>query len=95
VSRRFRYTYHGDQVLEEIDATPARIKREFVAVIESLAENPFGTSIGVHPLKGLDFSPQMFSVPFDGALLVFQVMADYPVILLVHITWLDGHPPSR
>jgi hypothetical protein len=95
VSPRFRYTYHGDQVLEEIDAAPDRIKRDFVSVIESLAENPFGTSIGVRPLKGLDFSPQMYSVPFDDALLVFQVMADYPIILLVHITWRAGHAPRR
>lgn len=91
----FRYTYYGEQVLSEIDGAPDRIKRDFVAVAESLSENPYGTSIGVRPLKGLNFTPQMYSVPFDDALLVFQVMADHPVILLIHVTWVDGHRPRK
>jgi hypothetical protein len=50
---------------------------------------------GLLPPYRLNFTPQMYSVPFDDALLVFQVMADHPVILLSHITWLAGHRPRR
>jgi len=95
VSPSIRYTYHGEKVLSEIDDAPDRIKRDFVAVAESLSENPYGTSIGVRPLKGLTFTPQMYSAPFDDALLVFQVMADHPIILLIHVTRVDGQRPRK
>jgi len=60
-----------------------------VAIVESLAENPLSRSLGVFPLK---YGQSMYTVRFDDALLVFQILADYPLVQLIHIAW--NVPPN-
>lgn len=44
--------------------------------------------LGVMDYKENDIPGGGFTAAFDNGLLLFQVMADYPLIRLVQITWL-------
>lgn len=87
-----RYRFHGEQVLEQIDEAPEDVKEEFLALLTGLQDHPHPLPgealLGVMPLK--EKRGGMFTAPFDDGLLVYQVMADYPIIKLIQVvTWLD------
>ena len=44
--------------------------------------------VGVAPVR--DDLPQTYTAPFDFAVVMFQVLADYPVIWVAQITWLKA-----
>jgi hypothetical protein len=86
-----RYQFVGKRVIDQIAEAPAPIQKDFWTVLEVLQDHPHpipGKSLlGVLELKDPQL-PSGYTVPFDNGLLVYQVMADYPIIQLVQVTWL-------
>lgn len=46
---------------------------------------PKHTGLGILPLK--DGPGGQFTVPFDKAILIYEVFADHPWIHLLHVDW--------
>lgn len=68
----FRWEYQGEGILEEISPAPM------------LTRNPRDRQAGVRPLKT---EPGGYTAPFDDALLVYQVLRDFPCIQLRMVRW--------
>jgi hypothetical protein len=87
-----RYSFYGKKIFDEIfEASPA-IQRDFFDLLQGLRDDPQHLPgkalLGVLPLK----DPRLagaYTAPFDNGLLVYQVMADYPIIMLIQVSWLD------
>ena len=73
-------------MLEEVANHPdAETRVQFGELLEDLLTAPRRTP-GVLATK--DGYPGMFTAPFDDALVVFQVMADHPLVDLHHVHWM-------
>jgi hypothetical protein len=82
------YTVVGDHVLAALDTWPLPDLADFIGLLEQLKRDPYpGGDAGV--LRFTEPGARLtnaFTAPFDRAILLFQVMADYPVIRLVQVT---------
>jgi hypothetical protein len=83
-----RHHFIGDRVLGEVQRWEPGAVAEFVDVLTALSEDPFpgGRLPGVFELKAAGVAPSTYTVAFDHALLVYQVMSTAPVIKLVQVT---------
>lgn len=89
VDRHYKFIY-SPQVESALSDAPSTVLDAFFALLEGLHAYPFpGTALlGVMDYKENDIPGGGFTAAFDNGLLLFQVMADYPLIRLVQITWL-------
>lgn len=87
-AKRFSFQY-STQVSDSLQEAPLEVLESFFVLLDGIGRYPFpGTSLlGVQPYKETDV-PNGYSASFDDGLLLFQVMADYPIIRLIQITWL-------
>jgi hypothetical protein len=83
----FRYELRGEQIVLEIAAEPEAIRRDFVKVMDCVREKPRGPGCGILPMKDHPHAG-IYSVPFDNANLVYEVLKDHPWIWLRHVQWL-------
>lgn len=80
----FRWDFHGEGVLDEIARAPVEVREDFARLLGALVRNPRDPKAGVKPLKS---APGGFTAPFDDALLVYQVLKDYPRMQLLLVRW--------
>jgi hypothetical protein len=83
-----RHQFTGDRVLAEVQRWGPPDIEEFVELLTALSEDPFpgGRIPGVFELKAFGAATNTYTVAFDHALLVYQVMATAPVIKLIQVT---------
>jgi hypothetical protein len=83
-----RHQFTGDRVLGEVQRWSPPDVAEFVELLTALSEDPFpgGRIPGVFELKASGTQVNTYTVAFDHALLVYQVMAALPVIKLIQVT---------
>lgn len=95
MSRRpSKYALTGRAVLEHArKGARQEIREELDGLIERLLRDPLpGSTAGnIQPLKVREF-PAMYTVPFDRAVLAYQVTMDMPTVRLRYILWLE--PPA-
>ncbi len=77
------WDFYGEAVLKEVANAPPQVRADFVRLMNRLTTNP-RRARGVRPLRT---EPAGFTAPFDDALLVYQVLADYPRIHLLLVAW--------
>ena len=82
----FRWDFAGEAVLHEVDKAPPEVRTEFALLMDRLTRNPRDRRAGVRPLKA---APGGHTAPFDQAILVYRVLADYPRIELLHVVWIS------
>lgn len=80
----FRWDFHGEGVLEEVAKQTAEVREDFAKLMDRLTRNPRNQRVGVKPVMT---TPGGFTAPFDDALLVYEVFADYPRIHLLLVVW--------
>jgi hypothetical protein len=80
----FRWDFHGDEVRQEILRASPEAREDFRRLLNLLVRNPRSQEIGAKPLRS---KPGGYTAPFDDALLVYQVFADYPRIQLLLVRW--------
>ncbi len=80
----FRWEVYGEPVLDEIAEAPLEVRQDFARLLDQLTRNPRHRRASVRPLRA---APGGYSAPFDDALLVYQVLADYPRIHLLLVVW--------
>jgi hypothetical protein len=87
-AKRYSFQY-SPQVGGALEEAPEAVLNDFFTLLEGIGRFPFpGTSLlGVQHYKETDV-PGGYTASFDDGLLLFQVMADYPIIKLIQITWL-------
>ena len=89
------YSVDWGPILPEAKSWSLILRTQFYSLVEKMAANPNASGLGVRPLKlGTHPPGGWYSAPFDRALLIFQMMADFPLIRLLYVTWLDGGPPG-
>jgi hypothetical protein len=83
-----RHEVVGDQVLREIQRWAPPDVQEFVDLLTALTEDPFpgGALPGIFELREIGTPRNTYTVAFDHALLVYQVMHTAPVIKLIQVT---------
>jgi hypothetical protein len=81
--RPFRWEFYGQSVLDEIAKAPQDVREDFARLMDRLTWNP-RRATGVRPLRT---EPGGFTALFDEAILVYQVLADYPRIHLLLLVW--------
>jgi hypothetical protein len=83
-----RHHFTGDRVLGEVQRWDPDAVAEFVGLLTALSADPYpgGRIPGVFELKSAGAPPNTYTVAFDHALLVYQVMATAPVIKLIQVT---------
>jgi hypothetical protein len=64
--------------------SPIEVRQDFARLMSRLVLNPRDTKAGVKQLKT---APGGFTAPFDDALLVYQILRDYPRIQLLLVRW--------
>jgi hypothetical protein len=81
---RGHYSLRGDNVLQRISARP-EVWDDWLALADQLTGSPrtAGDSI-----RDFDALPSTYTAEFDAAVLMYQVMADYPIVELLQVTWL-------
>lgn len=79
-----RWEIAGEATLAQVAQAPQEAKRDFKRLLDRLTRNPRDRRAGVLPLKS---RPGGYTAPFDDALLVYSVLADYPRIELLLIVW--------
>jgi hypothetical protein len=87
----FRFTWNR-QVTDALREAPQEIEAEFLTLLEALERNP--KPVPKSLLRIMEFKDPSslrggFTAPFDDGLLLYQVMADYPIVKLVQVTWVD------
>jgi hypothetical protein len=88
VQQVHRHRFAGDGVLAEVQRWAPVDVAEFVDLLTALSEDPFpgGHIPGVFELKAGGVPSNTYTVAFDHALLVYQVMGNAPVIKLIQVT---------
>lgn len=88
-TKRYSFQY-SPQVSEALKSASPAVLLSFYTLLEGIGEYPFpGASLlGVLEYKEKDLPGGGYTATFDNGLLLFQVMADYPIIKLIQITWL-------
>ena len=83
-----RHQFIGGHVLAEVQRWAPADVAEFVELLIALSEDPFpgGRIPGVFELKASGAATSTYTVAFDHAILVYQVMATAPVIKLIQVT---------
>lgn len=88
---KFRW---APQVRDALSAAPDPVRvafvEHFLPALQLYPHKPPGhETLGVLPLKHEKYG-HMYTVPISGGegLLTFQVLQDYPIIVLRHIVWL-------
>ncbi len=83
-----RHQFTGDPVLAEVQRWSPDAVAEFVDLLTALSGDPFpgGRIPGIFELKASDLPANTYTVAFDHALLVYQVMATAPVVKLIQLT---------
>lgn len=83
--RPFRYSFHLEAKVEK-RLTKARPQQQAdcYELLDQICANPPGPGL---PVK--DDLPSMFAASFDDAVMMFQVLADHPVIWVSQIAWLE------
>ena len=86
-----RHEVTGDAVLREVQRWAPADVEEFVALLEGLVKDPYpgGDVPGIFDLKEPRVPQGTYTVAFDHALLVYQVMPAAPVIKLIQVTRLE------
>ncbi len=82
------WEFYGEAVLSEVAKARPQVREDFVRLMNRLTTNP-RQGRGVRQLRT---EPGGFTAPFDDALLVYQVLADYPRIHLWLVVW---NPPPE
>jgi len=91
-----RWYLVGDAVLKHVErVAPHVIRKEFRDLCLALQEGPYpGDGVpDIYPLITEPSVPNAFSVPFDDALLAYQVTLDMPAVRLLYVHW--STPPQR
>lgn len=83
-----RHEVVGDGVLAEVQRWAPLDVEEFVGLLTGLTEDPYpgGQVPGIFELRESGAPRSTYTVAFDHALLVYQVMPNAPVIKLVQVT---------
>jgi hypothetical protein len=87
----FRWNFHGEKVLAEVRKAPVDVQEAFTVLMYQLSKDPTSKSLGVLPLRFGSkrpwgrIIPGTYTVPFADALLVYEVLADYPEINLLYV----------
>ena len=81
IERTFRV---HSAVLERVDQMPLTDRIELAELMARIRVSPRDPEAGVRPM--IQGAPQSYTAPFDRALLLYQVLADHPVIHLLQIT---------
>jgi hypothetical protein len=85
----FRRSFHLERKVRlSLRGASPEEREQFFALLDHLAVNPTDPMVGVAPVR--DDLPQTYTAPFDFAVVMFQVLADYPVIWVAQITWLKA-----
>ena len=87
-----RWAYYGDRVLNQISQAQPDVQEAFYLLMYELTKNPRRDGLGILPLK--DGPGGQFSVPFDDAVLVYEVFADHPWIHLLYVQWKEPSAPD-
>jgi hypothetical protein len=82
-----RWAFYGERVLWEIREASGDVQEDFRTLMYELTKDPRRAGLGVLPLK--DGTGGQYSVPFDNAVLVYEILADHPWIHLLHVAWTD------
>jgi len=64
------------------------VKQEYATLLEQLATDPRGGAPGILTAKRWP-DPSLFSAPFDDGLVLYQVMADQPLVKLIDVLFLS------
>lgn len=84
--RPFRYSFYLEGKIKKrlAEARPEQ-REDFYRVLEQICLNPKGWGL---PLKD-NVPPSAFTASFDQAVMLYQVLADHPVVWVLQITWLE------
>jgi hypothetical protein len=63
------------------------VQEEFYVLMEQLSRDAKNPELAIVPSKD---APHTFTAPFDEALVEFQDLADYPLLWVSRIIWLDN-----
>ncbi len=83
------WEYEGQVVLDEVSKAPPAVRTDFIILLDKLTKNPRDKRYGVRPLRT---AAGGYTAPFDAAVLVYQVLADYGRIRLLLVAWEGGTP---
>jgi len=85
---RAAYRLRGGRVLTEIVRQGQYAAREFGSVWGEIQFAPRDRGLGVRPFHGNDDDAEMFTVPFDRALLLYRVSDGVRCVDLVQAIWM-------
>jgi hypothetical protein len=81
------YQIRGEETLQRIHERP-EVWNDWLILAEGLSEDPRNPAVG-DPLRDTEARPGTYSASFDEAVLLYQVMADFPIVELLQVTWLS------
>jgi hypothetical protein len=90
-----KWGFHGESVLQQIRTASPNAQEDFRVLMYRLMKDPTSKDAGVLPLRyGIARPwgrtiPGTYTAPFDDALLVYEVLADYPQLNLLAVRWND------
>lgn len=90
MGRLWYYLSDDGDVVAEARKAPDQVRADLAELLDRLIVNPKDGRVGVMELRGDDWPA--YTAPFDRAILLFSLTADYPCIRLLQITWLDDPP---
>lgn len=79
------YVSDDGDVVAEVKSKPVEVRADFAELLDRLIANPHDARAGVREVK--DRRPRAYTAPFDSALLMYSVTADYPCIRLLLVRW--------
>jgi hypothetical protein len=80
----------GRRVLKEVRSKNMAVRQAFDRVLQRLHDHPYPIDEldEVAPLQGFG-RPNCYSIPFDEALLAYQIKRDMPAVELLWVVWLN------